>query len=268
MNRRNLIAHATLLMSMWGVASCDDPSEAPRVELPVAVDASGVAPLTTDLGYAVEVTSARVALEGLVFTVAGEAHTASLWRKLSDAVVPPAVAHPGHFQGGEVTGELPGEFVVEWPAEDGRELGVATLIAGTYSAANFTFARGAADDLGADDPLVGHTAIVTGTATKDGQTTTFTFVVDSPEGRVLVGAPFEAEVTEDAAGTLNIQFHPADALEGDTLFDAIDFAALDGDGDGAVTVSPDDPDVEDAYILFRRTFQTHDHYTITYEEQP
>ncbi len=266
MNRSRALACVMAALCPWSVMSCDGPSEAPRVELPVVVDASGVVPLTTDLGYDVEFTSARVALEGLVFTTAGEAHAASFWRTVHDVVVPSAVAHPGHFQGGEVTGELPGSFVAEWPTDAGRELGKATLIAGTYSGSNFTFGRGA-DGLDADDPLVGHTAVISGTATRGGTTTSFTVVVDSPEGRELVGAPFDAEIGADADGTLYLAFRPVDTFEGDTLFDAIDFAALDIDADGVVTIEPGVPEVEDAYVLFRRTFQTHDHYVVSYEEE-
>lgn len=266
MSWRRLLVRIAAPMCLWGVASCGDPSEAPRVELPVVVSASGITPVTTDLGYEVEVTSARVVIHDIAFTVAGEIHTASLWRTLSDAILPTAHAHPGHYQGGEVTGELRGNFVVNWTADDGRELGVATLIAATYNAANFTFGRGSAEDLGDEDPLVGHTAVLSGAATRGGQTTTFTIIVDSPKDRELVGAPFEATLGADAAGTLNLRFNTVDVLEGDTVFDAIDFSALDADSDGVVVIEPGVAEVEDAYNTFRRVFQTHDHYSIELQE--
>ena len=142
----------------------------------------------------------------------------------------------------------------------------ATLIAATYSASNFTFDRGSPEQLGAGDPLVGHTAIISGTATKDATTVAFTIIVDSPEGRKLVGAPFEADVGQDATGALSLRFNTLDPLEGDGLFDAIDFSALDADGDGELVIEPDVPDVEDAYDAFRRVFQTHDHYSIHFRE--
>lgn len=254
------------MVAMSVLAACADPSEPPRVELPVVVDASGIVSVTSDLGYEVDVVSARIAMDGLVFTVAGEAHTASLPARIAHLFVPAAHAHPGHYQGGEVTGEMPGAFVVEWPADDGRELGVATLLAGTYTAANFEFARAGAAQPGGDDPLTGHTAIISGTAAKDGVTTSFTLVVDSPEGRELVGAPFEADVRSGSRGALHFVFHTMDPNEGDTLFDGIDFAVLDADGDGVLEVAPDDADVEDAYNTFRRNLQTHDHYAVYHEE--
>lgn len=247
---------------LLALASCGGPSEAPRVDIPVVVDGTGAESVGTDLGYDVEVDSVRVAVEDIVFTVAGEVHTEGDGFSL----IPSAHAHPGHSQGGEVTGELPGSFVIDWPADEGVELGVATMIATNYTAVDFTFGRGSMDELGGDDPLAGHTAVISGSATRDGETIVFTIIVDAPEGRELVGATFEADVHEDSGGPLRFAFTTVDALEGDTVFDGIDFEALDGDGDRNVVVVADDPEVEDAYNTFRRVFLTHDHYAMTLEE--
>lgn len=255
------LMRAGLLAVAAGLLGCDSPGEAPRVQLPVVVDASGLAPFTTDLDYTIELTSARVAIGDLVFTVAGETH-ARRWPLGLDLVVGTAHAHPGHGQGGAVTGELPGAFVVDWATEAGRTLGTATLIAGGYRAANFTFGRGQAAALGVDDPLVGHTAWISGTASRAGESLSFTVVVDSPEGRVLVGVPFEATVGANTSGRLGVRFNPVDAVEGDTLFDGIDFTALDHDADGAVAIEPAVDEVEAAYQAVRRAFQTHDHYSV------
>lgn len=249
-----------------GAISCDVPSEAPRVELAVAVDATASAPVTNDLGYEVVLSEARVALRNVVFTVAGEA-SASLWDVASEALVGTAYAHPGHLQGGEVTGELLGEYVLDWVAEDQRVLGDATLIATTYQAANFTFARGSEMNLDATDPLIGHTAILSGSATRGTDVVMFTIVVDSPEDRELIGAPFDTTLTELSAGRLGVRLDVLDPIEGDTLFDELDFTALDADGDGVLRIDPDAADgLGDAYNLFRRRFQTHDHYSVHYEE--
>lgn len=256
--------------SMLTLASCS-AEEAPRVELPVRVDCEQVtgseAGVTTDLGYEVVVTDARLALGGLVFTVAGEVHTASLLESLSDALVPRARAHPGHYQGGEVTGELPGDFALRCGRDQDRELGLATLIVGTYTAANFDLQRGSeAVGLDASDALVGHTAWLAGTATRGEDSVSFTIVIDSPLDRQLVGAPFEAVVGADATGALALRFELLDDLEGDTLFDGVDFVALDADADGALMIVPDVAAVEDAYNALRRAFQTHDHFRVAYEE--
>lgn len=267
MNSRLATGLGVLTMALAGCAA----EEAPRVELPVRVDCSEVtgaaAAVTTDLGYEVTVTDARLALGGLVFTVAGEAHTASLLESLSDMLVPRALAHPGHYQGGEVTGELPGDFALRCAEDEGRELGLATLIVGTYTASNFDFERGStAVGLDASDALVGHTAWIAGTATRGEDSVDFTIVIDSPLDRQLVGAPFEAVIGAEASGTLAFRFEPLDDLEGDTLFDTVDFVALDTDADGELLIAPDLAEVEDAYNALRRTFQTHDHFRVVYQE--
>src|SRR5690554_1121890 len=260
------------------LSACDEPTEAPRVEIPVVVSGAGLTPVTTDLGYAIEVTEARMAFNNLAFTIAGEAHANFFWQNLSQAIIPSAHAHPGHFAGGEVTGELLGEFVVDWLANSEQQLGVATLLAGTYTGANFTFARASQDWLEAGDPLIGHTAIFAGVATRAGTSTPFTIVIDSPEDRELVGAPltraddttnsFRAHIdAASSSGTLRMQLVTEDPVEHDTLFDGIDFAALSADADGVVHIAPDSQATsEDAYNLFRRTFQLTDHYMVYYED--
>jgi hypothetical protein len=246
-------------------AACNEAAEPSRVELPVTTDSAEVVPVQTDLGYVVSLTSARLVMRDLVFTIAGEAHTElSAFRLLHDLLIPPAHAHPGHYLGGEVTGELLGRHVLDLTTE-GSVVGMATLLEGTYTAANFTFARGTVDDgLEATDPLIGHTAILEGIATRDGDEYSFVVVLDSPEDRVLVGAPFEARVAPGAASPIRFAFAPRDELEGDTLFDGIDFAVLDADGDGTVSLAADaaDSETEDAYNRIHRVFQSHDHFAL------
>lgn len=263
MNRRT-VAYVSVL-SLFTLHACGSPEEAPRVEMAVATDSSAVAIVTNDLGYEVELTEARATVENLAFTIAGEAHTASLWRKVSDFLIPTAYAHPGHFQGGDVTGELRGRFILNWLPHSNAEIGTATLLAGVYKSANFTFVHASADDgVASDDALLGHTAILRGRATRGATSVEFVALIDSPEGRELIGAPFEFEVKEDSRERLGVRLATQDPLEGDTLFDGLDFAALDTDGDGEVVIeeSSSEAAIVDAYNLLRRTFQTHDHFDI------
>jgi hypothetical protein len=246
------------------IAACSDAEEAPRVRLTVEVDSSGLVQVETDLGYRVDVTQARVVVEDFAFTIAGEAHV-KLWQRVSDALISVAHAHPGHFQGGEVTGEMPGRFVLDFAPGGSAPLGTATLLAGRYESVNFTLAvAGAADGVAPDDSLTGHTALLTGVASKDDESVAFDVLLDSPEGRQLVGAPFDHVVTESSAEVLGIRFNVRDPLESDTLFDGVDFAALDGDHDGSVLVEPTSPDdgTLGAYDLIHRRFQTHDHFDV------
>jgi hypothetical protein len=254
----------------------------------VLVDGSGlsvadtdlVTDLVTDLGWTIELTQARVALADLRFTTAGEVHMdrrpsargqllGQLLGRLSHALLPSAHAHPGHSQGGEIIGELPGTFVVDFLGEDGRELGLATMIVGQYTALDFQLVRAGVDEVDEGDPLFGHTALLVGTATGPDETViAFTVVIDSPLDREIVGAPFEANVEEGSTFEIGLRLLSRDPFEGDHLFDGIDFAALDeldGAADGALLlVDPDAGDPEpptalaDAYFQIRREFQTHD----------
>src|SRR5690606_10471065 len=167
------LAHAALALH------CEAPHEAPRVERPLVVDGSQVVEFETDLGFVVQLTDARLAMLVVQMTTQGELHTASVLPSLGQLLVPPAYAHPGHYEGGEVIGEAPGRFLVDWIAGDGAELGTATLIASEYTAANFTFARADAEDgLDEGDPWIGHTAILAGVAQKDDEEFSFVFALE------------------------------------------------------------------------------------------
>jgi hypothetical protein len=228
----------------------------------VVVDEGGIETTTNDLGFEITLTEARLTVRDLQFTTAGELHTAGLPQRLWSLLVPRALAHPGHYEGGEVIGEAPGHFLVDWFGEDRQELGRATLIVGSYTSVNFTFDRATDDDVETDDALFGHTARFVGVASKDGDDIAFEIVVDSPEDRLLVGAPFEAEITEESEVVIGFELLPHDALGEDNLFDGVDFALLDADGNSEVALGPDASDeaAVDAYNVFHRAFQTHNHY--------
>lgn len=241
-----------VILAVSAAFACANSQEAERVKLPVEVDGSRLTDTVTDLGYTVHLETARLAIGDVEFTIRGEMHgaTASLWNVL----VPTAWAHPGHYAGGEVTGALPGPFVLDWLAGDGVSLGEAELIVGDYSGFNITLRR--ADELPDGDPLRGHTAYFAGVATKDGAPIAFTAALDIDEGVQVVGAAFEDNVAEGSAGPLRFQMVSRDEVEGDTLFDGLDFAALDDDGDGAVTIVPGD----EAHNIFRRALPSHAFY--------
>lgn len=339
------------------------------MRLPVVLDHSGVQTVTTDQGYVVELSGARVLVQDFAFAIAGEAHTASVLERLWGYVVPHAHAHPGHYQGGDVTGELRGRFLLDWlpdaesvnmgkglyqahcaechgefasggavpgggtapaiaahpsidaivregkgemPAFDfdatqidalqdylAQRLGEATLLVGQYHSVNFTFATATSEDgLETSDHLLQHTAVLHGRATKGETVVNFEVLITSPEGRQLVGAPFVSSIEKDTHESLGVRFNTKDPLEGDTLFDGVDFAALDYDGDGVlvlteegrgeaittldasaplsdagpsasvdaasstdVVIEPTDQ-LGAAYDLLKRKFQTHDHFDI------
>lgn len=263
---------ATLVAPMLAVAlagGCDS-EQAVRVLLPVVVDREAPVSFDTDLGYRIELTKFRAAFDNVEFTTSGEMHASlgqRFGRALHDLVVPTAYAHPGHYAGGEVIGEMQGRFVVDW-LEDGASLGDAELLTGRYTGANFVLTRAkAGDGIAGDDPLIGHTFEIAGTATKDGQTWTFHGFVDEEDGRRVVGLPVaeevtseetEFEITESTDITFGLQLLFVDPFENDTAFDAIDFAAADEDGDGDITL----PDAAEVTNHLARSLQTHDHYAV------
>jgi len=231
--------------------ACTSGEEAVRIELPVATSATALAPTTTDLGYAVVVERMELAVTRIQFTIEGEMHVAS---------PPGTIFHPGHSAGGEVTGELPGRFLLRWTGQAEPILGRATLLVGDYRGANFTLrATDDGDALAADDPLRGHAIRITGTATRDGATRSFDAVLDVEPDTAVIGAVFASSLSEATSGTLAFSFLPTDPEEGDSAFDGIDFFAL----------APEDP-IEirpgsDAHNVLRRKVTTHDHYAVDLE---
>ena len=178
-----------------------------------------------------------------------------------EMIAPRALAHPGHYAGGDVTGELKGDFVLDMFAEDHRRLGEAVLLEGDYHGVNFYFRTASASDgLEDGDPLLGHMAYLAGTATQEDQSISFTATLDElAENTQMVGGPFELAVTEDTEATLALQVYTVDPFENDTLFDGLDFGALDEDGDGVVDIVPG----SEAHNILTKTLERHDHYGVS-----
>ncbi|MCH9688885.1 MAG: hypothetical protein K0V04_46055 [Deltaproteobacteria bacterium] len=241
-------------------AGCAFDSElADRVAADVVVDSGAIVSAQTDLGYRVELSRCRVALNTVEFTTDGEQH-ASLLGRAWDLMVPSAYAHPGHYGGGEVVGELSGRHVFDW-RDDGAVLGQATLLDAEYSGANFGFTRARAEDgLHPDDPIIGHTFEIAGVATLDGERWEFSALLDQDDGRRVVGLPLSLDVDPGAGDepVLGLQLHIADPFEQDSLFDGVDFEMLDEDGDHIVVIEPE----TEAYNRLRRNTQAHDHYGV------
>ncbi len=241
-----------LLYALAGVtaAGCTDSEEAVRVELPVTTAANAFAPATTDLGYVVSVSEMQAAVSMIQFTIEGEMH--------QDVETPPGtLAHPGHYAGGEITGELAGDHVLAWNGQPHDPLGMGTLIVGDYQGANFTFRAATADD---NVPaLTGHAIHLAGTIAKDGTTRPFDLLIDVEVDTAIIGAVFEDVITETSTESLAIAFYPTDPYENDTPFDTVDFFALETTAAGAIEIRPGSP----THNLIRRVMTTHDHYGVT-----
>lgn len=238
---------------------CSDESTEPAsVSLTVIVDGSLIEPVTTDLGYEVTVSTIRMVVHWIAFTTAGETHANNQRNLLKRLLIGEAYAHPGHYAGGEVIGELSGRYVLDWINNDGQTLGSATLLEGDYNGANFTFTTGSeSDGLTGEDSLVGHCIEIGGIATQDDTTVTFHSVIDQDEDRQVVGATFELDVTAETTATLAVQFVAHDLNSSDTIFDGIEFADLVGENE-TVEIQPD----SEAYNIIRRHLQYHEYYYV------
>jgi hypothetical protein len=237
------------------VAVCDAGSEPATLTLPLVADGAGLGAFTSDEGYQIELSELRVALRDIELTIEGETH-ASLMRGLRRSLLPLAQAHPGHYAGGDVTGELLGNFLIDAFSGGDRELGQATMLEGDYHGMNFTFRRADADDgLDAEDTLLGHTFALSGVARRDDLEVAFDAVLDIDDDTQMVGAPFTFEARPGAEPTLVLRILMVDpSTEADTVFDGVDFFAL-GDGD-ELSIRPGD----DAHNILRRRIQVHDHW--------
>ena len=97
----------------------------------------------------------------------------------------------------------------------------------------------------------------TGTVTKGGISKPFVAVLDVEPDSAVIGAVFEATITERSTETLALQFVPADPIEADTPFDGVDFFTL-AETAGRIEILPGST----PHNLIRRAIQTHDHYAV------
>jgi hypothetical protein len=250
MNVRRTLAVVVVL-----TGACELGREAPRVVVPVVTAASTSTAMLTDLGYEVELTRMRVAIEEMRFTPGGEEH--DFWRSPpSEEGDSSPVYHPGHAVGGEVLGELRGPILVD-VANDGDRLGDATLVAADYDGADLVFRRagGAEDALSEEDPILGFTVHVEGVAERDGEVRRFDALVDL-EGAEVVGIPFDARITEEPGMTLAFELRPSVANV--TLFDRFAFFALEPDDRGWLRIRPGGA----PHDVLAENLGRHEHYAI------
>ncbi len=254
---RRIIATLAILGALpLAIAVCDAGTEPATLYLPLVADGTGPGAFTSDEGYEIELTALRVAIRDIELTIEGETHTGLLRRGLRRAVLPVALAHPGHYAGGDVTGELLGSFIIDAFSGGDQTLGEATLLEGDYHGMNFTFRRAGDDDgLAPDDPLLGHTIALAGVARRDDREVAFEGVLDIDDDTQMVGAPFTFEARPGSVATLVLRALMVDpSTEADTVFDGVDFFDLTG-GD-ALAIEPGG----DVHNILRRRIQVHDHW--------
>lgn len=189
-------------------------------------------------GTSIEITHFEITMGDLEFTKGGEAHAAAI--QIWDFLVPQAHAHPGHYSGGEVLGELPGIFTTNLLT--GGELGEAQLLEGEYQGLNFAFG-----------PSEQNTSMrIAGIARWEGNEREFSVDwVSTPDVQVI-GIPFEADVSaDDESQTIHLSIRLQN--EGETILDDLEFVA----DERPLALGPGD----EGSNKIKRKMLSHDYYT-------
>lgn len=245
-----------------GISGCAETKETLYVD-EVPLYTAPLASFTTALGYDVALTGVTLALDSQSFTRFGEAHQARL--PLFDWAFSTAWAHPGHSQGGEVTGEASGPSEARFGENSAEPFSFAQLATGAYDAVDFVFGRRA------DDP---ETSIyLEGFWSKEGvdceertmsNPCFFQFYIKQDVGRRVIGVPFEANVTDDRPLVLHFDGRSRYEVGGvyPTVFDSVEFKDFQWEMGEEHSFMPVAPEIHNR---IRNQLQKHDYY---FYEQP
>lgn len=247
-----LLGGVTLGAALEGCSSdSSDATGGKRVVLHtrVTVDDAARSKFTTAMGWDVELTQAAVAAGPFYYfdgapPLVRQERLNSSWQYAARVLgLGVAHAHPGHYQAGNAMGQMLEASsldllsgAVDFPDGDG--------VSGTYRSARFTFAEpnGAAKQL-----LDGHSALVEGSASKDGEATHyFRGYADlaDVEEHATKGQVDGCEFTKadiEADGTVTVTIDPR------VWLDLVDFTTAD---EGAADAPADLPADSDARIGF------------------
>ncbi len=258
---------ALLLLALFSIGCSAGQQPTATVSVDVAPLLEGA--VESDVGYAVTLTGARLSVADILLKDGEDEHTvAGLLRSLGELVIPSAHAHPGHGAGGVVIGELLGRRIVDFGG--GRvTLGEAEAVLADLDSVDFLRIAATADDVGDDDPLLGHAAVLTGSATDGERTVVFEARIGVDDDTAVQGAPLSPALTlvEGDSGTVAIALQVGDPFEDDTLFDGVDFGAaadasgVAGSAEEPLLLLPGDPD----HNRVRRGLVSHDHYVVLSE---
>ncbi|QRK04423.1 hypothetical protein JQX13_29695 [Archangium violaceum] len=205
---------------------------------------------TTDTGWRVELTSARMVL-GPIYLFENPSPlqsrpTGRWWRRVGEVLVPTAYAHESFFSGGQVLGEWDREVVFDLLAEGGatRELGRSPGIAGRVRSFSLLL-QPPSQALGAEAaPLEGHSVLLEGMASREGHGLAFRVALDFPppvETQRVEFVPTEVELEDD--GLFVVELQPHRWFEG-TLFERLEVPTS-----GAAVAVPSESQVHRALLL-------------------
>lgn len=262
-----------LSLGLWACGT--ESQEAVRVPLKLRVLPMAALKTPTNQGYRIKLERAELMISDLGFYVAGEAH-ASLLERASRLILPPAYAHPGHFQGGERLGELPGRHRLVFLPQNPEQppVGEAILLTGDYHSAAFQYERASASDgLSDTDPLLKHTVLLSGSAQKDGgPEIPFVVQLRADKAQQLQGVVFQASIRPGSQSVLGLAWSlevpdSASAQGTRSFFDNLDFAALAAEPDGVVHILPSHPKRAnaEAYDRLRNRLGDHSYFALKAE---
>jgi hypothetical protein len=157
---------------------------------------------------------------------------------VSDWLVRPAYAHPGHYIEGAAMGQMLVPTTLDLLASATVNLADGEGITGDTNSAKFTWQSPPQGDLAPG--LQGHVVISKGTATKDGTAIQFIAKADEPDvhdgndkaevaGCAFGSSPGLAGVTMDGDGTVTLTLSPS------VWFDQVDFSYVAAGAPGAPT---------------------------------
>lgn len=229
---RSLAPHLGLL-AVFALTACGG-TERTRRTFPVVVSAKA-APLVTDSGWTVTLTSATAHLEALRFFEGKVLLSGSppWWRQV---LVSEAWAHPGHYVPGEALGELVSPLDVDLLSATPSPWGTSNAVTGDYGSAQLTFG--------------GTGLALAGVATKGAAQVNFGAALAPAAG--LEGIKFEHAMTR-ATGTVEL------TLDLSVILSRVDFGLV---GTGAKPLDPASP----AFNGFARGLEDTSAYLITWKE--
>jgi hypothetical protein len=209
---------------------------------------------TTDTGWRVELRVARMLL-GPIYLFENPSPLAGttarrVWRGLGELLLPTAHAHDTFFSGGRVLGEWDREVVFDLLAGGGQAqvLGRAPGIAGVARSFSLLL-QPASAGVGAEAALLGgHSVVLEGTASREGQVVVFRAGLDFPppvELQRVEFVPTEVELEDEGRFVVELQLH---AWFSGAHFDRLGAPA----GDGPAAVAPESQVYRALFINVRR----------------
>lgn len=215
---------------------------------------SRVGRFTTDTGWRVELTAARMLL-GPIYLFENPSPLAGAtvrraWQGLGELLLPTAHAHETFFSGGRVLGEWDREVVFDLLEGDGAALvlGRSPGIAGVARSFSLLLQPASAAVGTEAAVLEGHSVVLEGTASREGREVAFRVGLDFPppvEMQRVDFVPIEAELEDE--GLFVVELRPHAWFSG-ALFDRLEVPAP-----GArVTVAPESQVHRALFINVRR----------------